>query len=334
MDLPILEPVDSPDEGDYDVDLEHSIIHKFFNNARVLFDTESYYDAKCRLLQMLETMRELDSDLPGLVGYYDLQYMLAVATFYTTDSFASQKILLDFVRQEVTDDEHRLKAAHASRLLAEAYVNAGNLHQAKLSCCNALRAHLQLSPYGERAKDECLALAARVEFLLGNHTRGEILSCAISYGESETCKALYKELGLRKILSLEERTALFENTMRYRERRLFEGFKLAENGRLELPTGEEELEIRQRNMITPLFFTAISHDISYALALIEGGADVNAEAYALWSSMSILWEHHTFSPHELTPTSFALALGNEDMVRFLFFRGQVCLSPQILHRLF
>lgn len=147
--LPLPEPVDSPDEADYDVDFELSIIHKLFNDARTLFDTESYYDAKCRLLQMPETMRELGSDVPGLIGYYELQYMLAVATFYTTDSSTSQKVLLDFVWQEVTDDEQRLKAAHASQLLAEAYVNAGNLQQAKLSCYNALRAHHQLSPHGE-----------------------------------------------------------------------------------------------------------------------------------------------------------------------------------------
>jgi ankyrin repeat protein len=320
--LPTPEPVERLDEVDYELESERSIIHKLFNDVRVLFDTESYYDAKCRLLNMLAGIRELKCDVPGLFGYYDLQYMLAVATFYTTDSLTSQKVLLDFVGQEVTDDEHRLKAAHASQLLAEGYVNAGELRCAKLSCGNALRTHYQLSRHGDRAKDECFALAARIESLLGNHTRAETLSYAISTGESEACIARYKELGIRKSMTIDERTALFENTALQRHgSRLFEGFKLSENGRLELLADKQNSDSRQKTMITPLFFAVMSHDVSYALALIEDGADVNAEARVAWDAMHISWEDEIVGPYGLTLMAYALALGNEDMVRLLFSRG-------------
>ena len=320
--LPIPEPVDSLDEADYALESERSIIRKLFNDARFFFDTESYYDAKCRLLQMSAAMRELKSDEPGLVSYYDLQYMLAVATFYTTYSMTAQKTLLDFIRQEVTEDDQRLKAAHASQLLAEAYVNAGNLRHAKLSCDNALRTHHQLSGHGERAKDECFALAARIESLLGNHSRAETLSYAISSAESEALTTQYEELGMRRSLTIDERAGLFENTAPRRDgNRLFEGFKLSKNGRLELPDDSENTESRRKTMITPLFFAIMSHDTSYTLQLIGDGADVNTEARAVWDAMNIFWEDEIVGPNGLTPMAYALALGNEDMVRLLFSRG-------------
>ena len=310
LQLPTLESdhiLDSFEEVDHGLELKHSIVHRLFNDARVLFDTQSYYDARCRLLRMLAMMRKLESAVPGLVGYYDLQYMLAVTAFYTKDSMTSQKALLDFIRQEVFDDDQRLKVAHTSQLLAEVYVNIGNLRQAQLSCNNALQTHHQLSEHGDRMGNECFALAARIENLLGDSDSADAYTYSIDMYSQQGVVTKYARLAPETSLSRQERQDLILS-----ECELSKYFQLdGETGRVQL---RSDIDL-SKNKLTPLHVAVMFCDTSYASALIDTGAEVNAEA---WPDFEIMY---WYGGGALTPLSCAIRTRHENMIRLLVSKG-------------
>jgi hypothetical protein len=215
-------PIDTAvEELDTELDFEHSIISTLLDDVRVSFENENYQDVKLRLQTMIATIRNLAPSSRSVSDFFELQYMLSVATFYTSEPQCAQSIFLDFVRQQPSNDEQRLCVAHASQLLAETYVALGNLEAAKSSCANALRTRHRLNGSEAGSKDRGLALAARIETLLGNIDRADALLFNIRANDCETYTSQHSNLTVLKSLSAKRRTDLF-----VRESRLYQGFRV------------------------------------------------------------------------------------------------------------
>lgn len=105
--------LDGLEEFDNELDFEHSMVKNLFDIARISSDKENYQDAKLRLQAAVATMRDLPPDTPRSYDFLELQYLLSVATFYTTECKNAQSILTDFVRQHATADGQSLYVAHA-----------------------------------------------------------------------------------------------------------------------------------------------------------------------------------------------------------------------------
>jgi hypothetical protein len=114
-------------ETDGELDFEHNVINSLIELARVSFGVENYQDSKMKLQAAIATIRDLPSDSRIIYDFFEIQYKLAVAMFYSTERKSVQRFLLDFARQQPSTDEQRYHIAHASRLLAEIYVSTGNL---------------------------------------------------------------------------------------------------------------------------------------------------------------------------------------------------------------
>jgi ankyrin repeat protein len=300
------------EDPDYELDLERSMISTLLNGSRMSFDKGNYHDARLRLQTATAAIRDLPSISPGSYDFFELQYMLSVATFYATERKNAQGILLDFVRQQASSDQQRFCIAHASQLLAEAYVNLGNLEAAKSSCANALRIRHRLPSSDQLAKDQCYALAACVETLLGNERRAETLLYNVSSGNLNACTRRYLGLAVSKSFSVKRRYALY-----LKEKKLFQGYSVTKDtGRLEEIPGEAAQKNRSHTKMTPLHFAVIFRDTEFASVLIEAGADVNAEA-AFGSTDAPSW--HTGDG--LTPLMCALLIRDKDMARLLVSRG-------------
>jgi hypothetical protein len=230
---PIMEEGDAPatagisptdtavEELDTELNFEHSIISTLLDDVRVSFETENYQDVKLRLQTMIATIRNLAPSSRSVSDFFEFQYMLSVATFYASEPQCAQSILLDFVRQQPSNDEQRFCVAHASQLLAETYVALGNLEAAKSSCVNALRTRHRLNGSEAGSKDRCLALAARIKTLLGNIDRAGALLFNIRANDCETYTSQYSNLAVLKSVSAKRRTDLF-----VRESRLYQGFRV------------------------------------------------------------------------------------------------------------
>jgi hypothetical protein len=217
-----ISPIDTAvEELDTELDFEHSIISTLLDDVRVSFENENYQDVKLRLQTMIATIRNLAPSSRSVSDFFELQYMLSVATFYTSEPQCAQSILLDFVRQQPSNDEQRLCVDYASQLLAEAYVALGNLEAAKSSCANALRTRHRLNGSEAGSKDRGLALAARIETLLGNIDRADALLFNIRANDCETYTSQHSNLTVLKSLSAKRRTDLF-----VRESRLYQGFRV------------------------------------------------------------------------------------------------------------
>jgi ankyrin repeat protein len=300
------------EEPDYELELERSMISTLLDGSRVSFEKGNYHDARLRLQTATAAIHELPSISPGSYDFFELQYMLSVATFYATERKTAQAILLDFVRQQATSDHQRFCIAHASQLLAEAYISLGKLEAAKSSCANALRIRHCLPCSDQLAKDQCYALVACIETLLGNDLRSETLAYNVSSENRDACTRHYLDLSVAKSFSAERRYAL-----PLKEKKLFQGYRvIKDTGRLEEIFGEAAQKSRSQTKMTPLHFAVMFRDTDYASVLIEGGADVNAEA-AFGSADAPGW--HTGDG--LTPLTCALLIRHKDIARLLVSKG-------------
>lgn len=300
------------EEPDYELDLERSMISTLLDGSQLSFDKCNYHDARLRLQTAIAAIRDLPSNAHSNYEFFELQYMLSIASFYATERKNSQGILLDFVRQQATSDQQRFCIARASQLLAEAYISVGNLEAAKSSCANALRIRHRLPGSGQLAKDQCYALAAYIETLLGNERRAETLAYNVSSENLNACTRHYLDLSVAKSFSDERRYALYS-----KEQKLFQGYRVIKNtGRLEEVPGEVARESRSQTKMTPLHFAAMFRDTEYAATLIEGGADVNAKA-AFGSADVPGW----YTEDGLTPLMCALSVRHKDMARLLVSKG-------------
>lgn len=71
--------------SDNELDFECSMVGTLLDTALVSFDKENYQDSRLRLQAAIATIRELPSDTRRFYDFFDLQYVLSVATFYTID---------------------------------------------------------------------------------------------------------------------------------------------------------------------------------------------------------------------------------------------------------
>ena len=162
------------------------------------------------------------------------------------------------------------------------------------------------------AKDQCYALAARIETLLGNDRRSETLAYNVSSENLNAYTRHYLDLSVAKSFSAERRYALS-----LKEQKLFQGYRVVKDtGSLEDIPGEEAQKSRSQTKMTPLHFAAMFRDTEYASTLIEGGADVNAVA-AFGSADALGW--HTGDG--LTPLTCALLVRHKDIARLLVSKG-------------
>lgn len=305
-------------EVDHELDFERSMAKALLDTARTSFHEESYQDSRLRLQAAIATIRDLPSDARQSYDFFDLQYLLSVATFYTTERKNSQSILTDFVRQQATGDEQRLRIAHASQLLAETYIELGNLEAAKSSCANALRIRHCLTNSDQRSKDQCYALAARIETLLGNLHKADALIYYIGSKDLEALTDQYSNLNVTRTLSTKQRHTLY-----IEEERLFQGYSVdKDTGKLEEVSGQAAQESRSKTMMTLLHFAAIFRDVEHASALIASGADVNAIAAKIPTDDS-----SCFRGRDLTPLICALLARHENMARLLVSKGANCMLP-------
>lgn len=131
-------------EMDDDLYVERKVISNLLDGAMKLFKQHNYHNARLRL----ETTAAMISGLPlaahGTYNFFEIQYSLGVATFYSTERENAQRILLNVVGQQASTDKQRLQIAHGSRLLAEAYLHAGDLETARTSCISAIRVYQRL----------------------------------------------------------------------------------------------------------------------------------------------------------------------------------------------
>jgi ankyrin repeat protein len=288
------------------------MISNLLDGSQLSFNNGNYHDARLRLQTAIAAIRDLPSNARSNYGLFEFQYMLSVASFYATERKNSQGILLDFVRQQATSDQQRFRIAHASQLLAEAYVSLGKLEAAKSSCANALRIRHRLPCSDPLAKDQCYALAACIETLLGNDRRSETLAYNVSAENLNACTRHYLDLSVVKSFSAERRYSLY-----LKENKLFQGYRvIKDTGRLEETSGEAAQKSRSQTKMTPLHFAVMFRDTEYASSLIEAGADVNAEA-AFGSADAPNW--HTGDG--LTPLTCALLVRHKDIARLLVSKG-------------
>lgn len=205
-----------------------------------------------------------------------------------------------------------MRIAHASQLLAETYVDLGNLEAAKSSCANALRIRHCITTSGQRSKDQCYALAARIETLLGNLHKADALIYYIGSKDLEALTDQYSNLSVTRTLSTQQRYALFAE-----KERLFLDYSVdKDTGTLGEVSGQTAQESLSKTMMTPRHFAAVFRDIECASALIASGADVNAKAAMIPSD-----DPSCFRGSVLTPLMCALLARHEDMARLLVLKG-------------
>jgi ankyrin repeat protein len=305
------------EEANDELILERDLINTLFSSARVAFDKENYQDAKVGLQRTIATIHDFFPDACSIVDLFELQYMVAVATFYTTQARYAQTVLLEFLRQQGTSDRQRSRIAHASQLLAELYVTTGRLEAARSSCTNALRVHHYLTDSDNSLRYRCLALAARIETLSGNSVRADAYMYSINADDMEDYIGQYSHLITSKSLSTEQRTALS-----IRDATMFHGFSVNEsNGTPKVIAAQNDPLDHSNSSMTLLHFAAIFRDTEYASTLIEGGADVNARAILPWSTSR--W----CDGNGLTPLKCAFLAGDENMTRLLVSNGASLQHP-------
>jgi ankyrin repeat protein len=296
-------------ETDGELDFKHNVINSLIELARVSFGAENYQDSKMKLQAAIATIRDLPSDSRSIYDFFEIQYKLAVAMFYSTERKSAQRFLLDFARQQPSTDEQRYHIAHASRLLAETYISTGNLAAAKSSCSNAIRIHQRLSGEDSGSQDYCFALAARIEVLLGNQDKADAYTYNIASANQAACMKRYTTTVPENSLSVEKRHALFSA-----EASLFQGYSFYRGSGDVWPHLKNENSMHHfEERLSPLHIAAMFGDVGEVLVLIENGADVNAGGPIM--------THLSLDQITLTPLMCSLISHHEDMVRTLVSKG-------------
>jgi hypothetical protein len=143
-------------------------VKKLLSDANAQFATANYCKAKMKLDDVLPAIRQLPSHLHNQYDFFDIQYKLAVASFYATEYRNARHVLVEFIRLEASTNDQRLQIAHAAFLLACVFVETRELKAARSSCANSIQMYQHLAESDSKFIDPNLALAARIELLLGN----------------------------------------------------------------------------------------------------------------------------------------------------------------------
>jgi hypothetical protein len=312
---------------------------KFMSDANAHFATGDYCKAKMKLNYVLPAIRRLPSHLHSEYDFFDIQYKLAVASFYATELRNARHSLVDFTRQEASAHNQKLQIAHAYSLLACVLVETREFEAARSSCANSIQTYRHLAGGDSKFIDPNLALAARIELLLGNCETATVLIGQITFSQRTILTNHYSRLPHKNGSSITERKNIVAG-----EDYLFANAGLSdESGRTEMvafPLSEQQrrsrLSFRRRSrkartiirssepILTQLHIAALFGDTEWATALIADGADVNhACTISTSDCRQLRWKRYHDPVMPITPLACALLLRHVDMIRLLVSRGSL-----------
>jgi hypothetical protein len=314
-------------------------VKKLWSDANAQFATANYCKAKTKLKDVLPAIRRLPSHLHTQYDFFDIQYKLAVASFYATEYRNARHVLVEFIRLEASTNDQRLQIAHATFLLACVFVETRELKSARSSCANSIQMYQHLAESDSKFIDPNLALAARIELLLGNRKTATAMTGQITPSQREFLTSHYSRLPHKHGSSITERKNIVAG-----EDYLFANAGLSEeSGRTEmvafsLPEQQtrSRLSWRKRSretrknlrssepILTQLHIAALFGDTVWATALIADGADVNhACTISTSDCRQLRWKRYHDPLMPITPLACALLLRHVDMIRLLVSRGSL-----------
>lgn len=329
---------DQNQETDLELSLACHKVKKQFSDANVQYNAGNYSKAKARLQDMAPAIRTLPSDVQNEYDFFDIQYKLSVASYYASEHTNARKVLTEFVRQEPSTDDQRLHIAHASTLLACVYIETKEFAAARSSCVNAIQAYRGIPGDDPAIVEPTLALAARIELLLGNRETAAALLGQINAARRTALSDHYAKLPHKQSCTTAERKNIVAC-----EDYLFSNATFSEGtGRTEmvtlpvsrqLPLVKRSWMKRQRSttmpaprtsqsILTQLHIAALFGDVEWAITLIADGADVNhACTISTSDCRQLRWKRYHDPLMPITPLACALLLRHMDMVRLLVSRG-------------
>jgi hypothetical protein len=314
-------------------------VKKSMSDANAHFATGNYCQAKMKLKDVLPAIRRLPSHLHSEYDFFDIQYKLAVASFYATEYRNARNLLVEFTRQEASTHNQRLQIAHASSLLACVFIETRELGAARSSCANSIQTYRHLVGGDSKLIDPNLALAARIELLLGNCETATALIGQITPSQRTILTSHYSRLPHKHGSSITERKNIVAG-----EDYLFANAGLSdESGRTEmvafsLPEQQTRSRLSWRKrarearpimrssepILTQLHIAALFGDTEWATALIADGADVNhACTISTSDTRQLQWKRYHDPLMPITPLACALLLRHVDMIRLLVSRGSL-----------
>jgi hypothetical protein len=314
-------------------------VKKLLSNASAQFAAANYCKASMELKELSPAIRRLPSHLHSEYDFFDIQYKLAVASFYATEHLNARNVLVEFIRQEASTHDQRLQIAHASFLLACVFVETRELEAARSSCANSIQLYRHLAEGDSKYFDPNLALAARIELLLGHRETAAALTGQITSSQRKILTSHYSRLPHKQGSSITERKDIVAG-----EDYLFANAGLSEeSGRTEMvafslpeqqarsrlswkkrPRGAKMILRSSEPILTQLHIAALFGDIEWATALIADGADVNhACTISTSDCRKLRWKRYHDPLMPITPLACALLLRHVDMVRLLVSRGSL-----------
>ena len=312
---------------------------KLLSDANAQFATANYCKAKMKLNDVLPAIRRLPSHLHNQYDFFDIQYQFVVASFYATEYRNARHVLVEFIRLEASTNDQRLQIAHAAFLLACVFVETRELKAARSSCANSIQMYQHLAESDSKFIDPNLALAARIELLLGNRETATAMTGQITPSQRELLTSHYSRLPHKHGSSITERKNivagedyLFANAGLSEEsgRTEMVAFSLPEQQtRSRLPWRKRSRETRKNlrssePILTQLHIAALFGDTAWAIALIADGADVNhACTISTSDCRQLRWKRYHDPLMPITPLACALLLRHVDMIRLLVSRGSL-----------
>lgn len=178
---------------------------KLLSDANAQFATANYCKAKMKLNDVLPAIRQLPSHLHNQYDFFDIQYKPAVASFYATEYRNARHVLVEFIRLEASTNDQRLQIAHNTFLLACVFVETRELEAARSAYANSIQTYQHLAGGDSKTIGQNLALAARVELLLGNRETATALIDQITPSERAPLTSHYSRLPHKHGSSITER---------------------------------------------------------------------------------------------------------------------------------
>jgi ankyrin repeat protein len=312
-----------------DVDLTERVGSAAFESALddavAMYRIERYHDARLGLLNIINKLHDLPPLLLGNYDFFGIAYMHAVAVYHSTDYVNARHVLMDFVLEQAMTRSQKLCLAHASSLLAFVSIELREFQAARVACAKAVQLCYSIDSKHEKILDDYIALSARVETLLGNHARAQALINKVDPARQGLLTRFCARYAHKQGLRTKERCVIAQN-----EADLFANTRLCEHtGKVTILVTQERFwggrsfmrrlgrpSKSQSCGITGLHFAALFGDAEEASALIDNGANVDAEAYVA-RFRHIQWT----TEHSLTPLACALLLRHGNLVRLLVSRG-------------
>lgn len=289
------------------------------------YHTERYYHARQELRRAAKEIDQLPPTLRSKYDVFGIEYMHAVATYYSRPSSDTIHSVLRFTRRQAVTDPERLCIAHVLSLLAFSHVELHQLDSARLISLEALNLCLNVRETDQRRLDDCFALSARIENLLKDENRAEALENMISLPRRDLLMAFCARHPHRQGLDLEERKTLFRTENWFFAKTSF----CEKSGKVKILWGRKwgvrglgperpdaSHQEGQCQKVTGLHIAALFGDANLASKLIEAGADVNAEAHVK-SFNRLSWKCN----NPLTPLACAVLLRHQDTIRLLISKG-------------